>query len=429
MLVKTIIRTFLIASISVGGMYEAPLFAARGGGHSGGGYGRGSNPSGFGYSPSMYYSNNRAGYNGSNFAGTSPALNASNLASGNNNTAYNSAAANSGVSNPNSFSSTVPGNSPTGYFYPNYGNSNNGYAGSALNAGKGYGYGTNSYLYNGLGYNNGQGYFAPGYRQGLNNINATGMNPNYGYNSSGGYPSNSYPYNTPYYNNPAYSPYSGFYGGGYPSAGIGYDTTSFSYPQVVNPQAVVNQVVPQQQLAPQALPAIAQDSSWTNESVKYYSDAKSEFSQGNYENALRLAGHAALESPNNPKIHELVSLSLFAMNNYPAAASEAHAAIASGNIAQWGDLYAYYDDNSKYTTQLRALEKASTRNPRSAAERFLLGYHYLMLGSKGTAKREFAEAVKLTPTDQLADHVLQALNSNKPITPPEVTSVPKGKVY
>jgi hypothetical protein len=50
---------------------------------------------------------------------------------------------------------------------------------------------------------------------------------------------------------------------------------------------------------------------------------------------------------------------LFASGNYTAAASEAHAAMALGTIADWEDLYPNYNDVEKYTTQLRALEKAA----------------------------------------------------------------------
>ena len=46
----------------------------------------------------------------------------------------------------------------------------------------------------------------------------------------------------------------------------------------------------------------------------------------------------------NPRAHELISLALFALGQYGPAASEAHAAMALGTIADWKDLYAYYND-------------------------------------------------------------------------------------
>ncbi len=163
----------------------------------------------------------------------------------------------------------------------------------------------------------------------------------------------------------------------------------------------------------------------SNEGFQYYSDARDAFLQGDYNTALRLAGHAGVDAPQNPKVHELISLTLFALGNYPAAASEAHAAMAMGPIPEWKELFSFYNNVDKYTTQLRSLEKASTDNPKSAADHFLLGYQYLMTGARDNAKTEFAEAVKLTPNDKLASHYLQQLQSNSPLTPPQMAARPR----
>jgi Flp pilus assembly protein TadD len=134
-----------------------------------------------------------------------------------------------------------------------------------------------------------------------------------------------------------------------------------------------------------------------------------------------------VEAPRNPKVHELTSLALFASGDYRAAAGEAHAAMALGTIAEWKDLYAYYNDVNKYTAQLRALEKAVAANPKDAAEHFLLGYQYLMIGTRDNAKIQFADAAKLTPGDKLAAYYLKELQSNAPLAPPEMASRPQGK--
>ena len=134
-----------------------------------------------------------------------------------------------------------------------------------------------------------------------------------------------------------------------------------------------------------------------------------------------------MEAPGNSKVHELISLALFASGNYPAAASEAHAAMALGTIADWKDLSAYYSDANTYTTQLRALEKVVVANPDGAAAHFLLGYQYLMIDARDHAKKQFTDAVKLTPKDKLATHYLQQLQSNSPLTPPVMAAQPQGK--
>ena len=164
-----------------------------------------------------------------------------------------------------------------------------------------------------------------------------------------------------------------------------------------------------------------------NEALQYYSAARESFFQGDYHNALRLAGHAGVDAPRNPKVHELTSLALFALGNYRAAASEAHAAMALGAIADWKDLYGYYNDANKYTTELRALETAAASHAQDAADHFLLGYHYLMIGARDNATTQFASAAKLTPGDKLASHYLQELKSHAPLTPPEMATRPGGK--
>jgi tetratricopeptide (TPR) repeat protein len=181
-----------------------------------------------------------------------------------------------------------------------------------------------------------------------------------------------------------------------------------------------------------------EDQHGATDALQYYSEARAAFLDGDYRSALRLAGHAAVDEPRNPKVHELISLALFALRNYTAAASEAHAAMAMGTTADWKDLVGYYFDAEKhttqfgalevekYTTQLRALEKASAGNPKSAAEHFLLGYHYLMIDARDNAKTQFAEALKLAPSDKLAGRYRQELLSNPPHTPPQVTPTPLG---
>ena len=186
-------------------------------------------------------------------------------------------------------------------------------------------------------------------------------------------------------------------------------------------------------------PTIPDQQQEAGDAIQFYSEARTAFLQNDYRSALRLAEHAAVEAPGNSKVHQLISLALFALDNYTAAASEAHAAMALGPIADWNDLFGYYNDPQnytaalsaleveKYTNQLRALEKATADNPKSAADHFLLAYHYLMTGARDNAKAELADAVKLTPNDKLASHYLDQLKANAPLTPPKMEAKPQGK--
>jgi tetratricopeptide (TPR) repeat protein len=207
----------------------------------------------------------------------------------------------------------------------------------------------------------------------------------------------------------------------YTYAPSGYDDSGVvANPTIVAPQQFADS-------SQMATTPSAGEQQWNSEAIQFYSEARAAFLEGNYQNALRLAGHADVDAPGNAKVHELISLNLFALGKYRPAANEAHAAMALGAIADWKDLYGCYNDVEKYTTQLRALEKAAADNPKEAAHHFLLGYHYLMIGTRDNAKTEFAEAVKLTPKDKLASHYLQELQSNSPLTPPQMASKPQGK--
>jgi tetratricopeptide (TPR) repeat protein len=225
------------------------------------------------------------------------------------------------------------------------------------------------------------------------------------------------------------------YGYYYPDAGdyyYSYAPTSYAGAgtvAVVDPVITATQPLAQPAPSPSeiATTTSADAQQETDEALQFYSEARAAFLQGDYQNALRLGCHAAVESPRNSKVHELISLALFASGKYAPAAGEAHAAMALGTIAGWNDLYAYYNNADRYTTQLRALEKAVVANPKDVADRFLLGYHYLMIGARNNAKTELAEAAKLTPSDKLASHYLQELQSNAPLTPPQMASKPQGK--
>jgi hypothetical protein len=152
--------------------------------------------------------------------------------------------------------------------------------------------------------------------------------------------------------------------------------------------------------------------------IQLYSGAREAFRAGDYRDALRLANHAAIEAPQNPKVHELISLTLFALGDYRGAAIEAHAALAFGPPSDWPALAEHYADAAAYTKQLRALEAYTGEHKSAADAHFLSAYHYLMIGGREDAKTQMALAVKLTPKDALAAHVLKQLESGAPVTPP-----------
>jgi len=157
--------------------------------------------------------------------------------------------------------------------------------------------------------------------------------------------------------------------------------------------------------------------------LRLYTAGRESFRSGDYRDALRMASHAAIEAPQNPKVHELASLALFALGDYRGAAIEAHAAMAFGPVIDWATLVGHYGDPEAYTKQLRAMEKYVGEHKSAADAHFLSAYHYLMLGSRTDAKDEMTQAVKLTPKDKLAAHVLKQLEAGQPVTPPQLSDL------
>jgi tetratricopeptide (TPR) repeat protein len=221
---------------------------------------------------------------------------------------------------------------------------------------------------------------------------------NDGYNSS-------YDYATPYYGSALYAP-----------------TTELAG----QPDVVQSQFAEAPQPAQPTQPAVGSDAG-----AEYFADATTAFRNGQYRDALRLANHAAVESPQNAKAHELMSLALLASADYRGAAAEAHAALAFAPPAAWETVYTYYGDDATYTNQLRALEKYSHENPTAADARFLRAYQYLMLGHQPQALDQLREVTKLEPQDRLAAELLKkygepASNRQVPPAPAPLPANPGG---
>jgi tetratricopeptide (TPR) repeat protein len=203
----------------------------------------------------------------------------------------------------------------------------------------------------------------------------------------------SYDYVTPYYLSSAlYSPAS----------------TVISEPLVAQAQYV----------DPPTMTAQAQPAGESDAGADYFAQASAAFRSAQYKDALRLANHAAVESPQNPKAHEMMSLALFASGDYRGAAAEAHAALAFGPPADWATLYGYYGDDALYTTQLRALEKYSHDNATAADARFVRAYQYLMMGHQAQAIDQLQEVAKLTPSDRLVADLLKKFSESPTDTSP-----------
>jgi tetratricopeptide (TPR) repeat protein len=118
---------------------------------------------------------------------------------------------------------------------------------------------------------------------------------------------------------------------------------------------------------------------------------------------------AVRNMPGNPDVHAFRALIYFALGDFERSAAVAHDLLEAGPGWDWQILESLYPTPDVYTQQLRALEHYVGEHRTNAASRFLLAYHYLMLGHLPAAQRQLAQVVSLEPRDKLAAAILATL--------------------
>jgi len=86
-------------------------------------------------------------------------------------------------------------------------------------------------------------------------------------------------------------------------------------------------------------------------------------------------------------------------------------ALSAGPGWDWDTTKSLDPDVATYTEQLRALEGYQRANPMSAETRFVLAYHYLVLGHIDAAVKQLENVVKLLRESQLSAELLAALKA------------------
>src|SRR5262249_30648096 len=137
------------------------------------------------------------------------------------------------------------------------------------------------------------------------------------------------------------------------------------------------------------------------------------FQRGDSNQALALTNDALTKLPNDTALHEFRALCLFALGRYDEAAATLYGVLAVGPGWDWSTMIGLYPDVGTYTAQLRALEDYRDANPRSAAARFVLAYHYLTEGYTDAAVSVLKQVVALMPSDTLSAKLLRQLDQPK----------------
>jgi tetratricopeptide (TPR) repeat protein len=166
----------------------------------------------------------------------------------------------------------------------------------------------------------------------------------------------------------------------------------------------------------------------SSEAVTIFDQARAAFLKGQYDAAMKLTDTAVAQMPHDAVLHEFRALVLFALQRYAEAAAAMHAVLDVGPGWDWKTLSGLYPSVEVYTSQLRALEAALDKEPKAAALRFLLGYHYLSLGHQEKALSMLRQAAELQPKDAVAAALVATL-SPRDAQPARVSAAAAPKAF
>ena len=209
------------------------------------------------------------------------------------------------------------------------------------------------------------------------------------------------------------------YYGGIPAAVVASSPYDYSQPLVLN-NYVTNDggITDGSADTVQGGTVTTQASATVSEADRLVDTALADFKQGDYAAALAGCDRAVKQSPNDPVIHEVRALALFALGRYPEAAATLNALLATAPGMDWTTMSGLYGSLDDYTQQLRTLEDFCRANRTSAPAYFVLAYHYLVGGHVDAAAEALRVVVARQPDDVVAKRLLDAID------PPAVDDAP-----
>ncbi len=141
--------------------------------------------------------------------------------------------------------------------------------------------------------------------------------------------------------------------------------------------------------------------------------ALASFKAGNFPGASAQMQQAILKLPNDPVLHELSALCMFALREYGPAAAILNNFLAVAPGMDWTTLSGLYSDTDVYEQQLDALDNYCDSHPTDASAHFVLAYHRLICGQPDEAIDALKVVVQQQPKDQVAQHMLASLGGDE----------------
>ncbi len=137
--------------------------------------------------------------------------------------------------------------------------------------------------------------------------------------------------------------------------------------------------------------------------------AMTRFKSGDYVQSLSAVDAAIRQVADDPVMHEFRALCLFAVGQYQPAAATLNSLLAVAPGMDWTSMSSLYGNTDDYQAQLRRLQDFVRKNGDDAAARFVLAYHYLVVGEQDLALEQLEKVVELQPQDMTATRIVQAL--------------------
>jgi tetratricopeptide (TPR) repeat protein len=184
----------------------------------------------------------------------------------------------------------------------------------------------------------------------------------------------------------------------------------YSQPVVVNNYAAADD--------PNAAPAqVAQQTSDSDQATSLFDAGLAQFKAGDYQGALGNFDTALQKLPNDPVVHEVRALALFALGEYKPAAAALNSLLSSAPGMDWTTMSSLYGNTDDYMAQLHKLEQYCRDHQTDPASAFVLAYHDLVLDHKESAIHALQAVVKNQPQDSTAKRMLDALSPQQSPTP------------
>ena len=221
-----------------------------------------------------------------------------------------------------------------------------------------------------------------------------------------------------------------YYDYGYYPYYYGYSGYSLHYPWYGDYGSVARRriVVERETTPPEPTtqPAtVAQKPVVSPQGLAYRQQAESAFRDGRFNEAIRLANHALIETPKDGRLLLFVSHALFAVGEYQSTAGAIHQATTLLEKDDWGYIIKNYRNDYRGNAYVEAMKKLNEyikKDPDAAHARFLSGYHFGFIGHEEYARKQLTKAIELESRDRLAVELLKRFGGKPPEGVPDVTT-------